>query len=89
MHVRNLVRNPTDNLETLDKQTNNTTNKNTTETTANENKKEERDETIILKSNDVATFKVDIVAPEKEGTFHGQIFVKTLFQVNIINKTPN
>lgn len=81
MHVRNLARNPTDNLETLDKQANETTNTSTSETT-NGNKKE-KDEQITLKSNDVATFKVDIVAPEKEGSFHGQIFVKTLFQVNL------
>ena len=73
MHVRNLVRNPTDHLETLDKQVNETTNAST------DNKKEQQ---ITLKSNDEATFKVDILAPEKEGTFHGQIFLKTLFEVN-------
>ena len=76
MHVKNLVKNPSDQFEG-DKQTN------TTNTTTKKKSKEEEkeEETVLLKSSEVATFKVDIVAPAKEGTFHGQIFLKTLFEV--------
>ena len=44
-------------------------------------KDENGEEKLILKSSDVATFEVDIVAPEKEGTYHGQVFLKTLYEV--------
>lgn len=36
---------------------------------------------LILKPSDVVTFTVDIEAPQKEGTYHGEIIMKTIFEV--------
>ncbi|XP_057312609.1 transmembrane protein 131-like isoform X2 [Hydractinia symbiolongicarpus] len=35
---------------------------------------------LILKPSDVVTFTVDIEAPQKEGTYHGEIIMKTIFE---------
>lgn len=53
---------------------------NKTKTSDDESPDDKSDTKLILKSSDVATFKVDIIAPSKEGTYHGQIFVNTLYE---------
>jgi len=74
MHVVNLRKSSSQHLRTIENQLN--------DTTSNQTEDAKDSDNLVLKSSDVATFKVDIVAPEKEGTYHGQIFLRTLYEVN-------
>ena len=75
MHVLNLKKSSSQQLKNIENQVNDTTS-NKTQT---EEAKDSDD--LVLKSSDVATFKVDIVAPEKEGTYHGHVSLRTLYEV--------